>query len=114
MTDVVLGAIIGAGAAVVGGVVAGAFDLVARKQDQEHDASERATDREVATSARREERQADQRAAWRETAVMTLGQALEFATDLHPSPARLSSKTPSRLKRSSINSTPTGRRFASP
>ena len=68
----------------VGGGLAGVFDLVARKQDRTHDTKERSADREAATSARREERRATERAAWRERAAVTLGQALEFATDIHP------------------------------
>jgi hypothetical protein len=80
MSDLVLGAIIGAAAAALGGVIAGAFDLLARRQDRKHDSLERAEDRLAAALARREERES----AWLERSAETLARVLEFATDVHP------------------------------
>jgi len=80
LSDVVTGAVIGAGAVVLGAVVAGAFDIKARQQDRLHDSTERAADRGAATAARHEER----RFAWVDRAAETLAQMLEFATDVHP------------------------------
>jgi hypothetical protein len=80
----VTGAIIGAAAVVVGGVVSGAIDLKVRQQDRTHDAAERAADRDAAAAARIEEREAAERSAWRERAALTLGRMFEFATDVHP------------------------------
>jgi hypothetical protein len=87
VSDVVLGAIIGAAAAVVGGIVVGLFDLIGRRQDREHDSTERAAEREAAAAARREERTATERALWRERAAVTLGQVFEFAVDVNPAGA---------------------------
>jgi hypothetical protein len=80
MSDLVLGAIIGAAAAVLGGVIAGALDLLARRQDRKHDSQEKAEDRLAAALARREERES----AWLERSAETLARVLEFATDVHP------------------------------
>jgi hypothetical protein len=80
MSDLVVGAIVGAAAAVVGGIVAGAFDLLARGQDRKHYSQERAEDRLVAALARGEEREA----VWLERSAETLARVLEFATDVHP------------------------------
>jgi len=87
VSDVVLGAIIGAAAAVVGGIVVGLFDLIGRRQDRVHDSTERAAEREAAAAARREERTATERALWRERAAVTLGQVFEFAVDVNPAGA---------------------------
>jgi hypothetical protein len=98
VNDVVTGALIGAGAVVAGGIVAGAFDFRARAQDRKHDSAERAADRKAAADGRseertaankasREERDASERALWRERAAVTLGQVYEFAGDVHPANA---------------------------
>jgi hypothetical protein len=84
VSDVVTGAIIGATAVVVGGVVTGVIDLRARRQDRAHDAAERAADRQDAAATRKEERESADRSAWRERAALTLGRMLEFSTDVHP------------------------------
>jgi hypothetical protein len=87
MTDIVVGALIGAGSVLIGGIVAGSFDLIGRGGDREHDSTERQAERDAAATARREEREAAERAVWRDRAAGTLGRAYEFPADVHPANA---------------------------